>query len=101
MKRTYSLTQTHRPIWSARCKSGFQFGPVDYAGRPTGKMRNCNRSCARGQLLCSDCLTAEVMPAAFRQTWQAKLQAAIERRRMARLLTQAERNLATFAEVAR
>jgi hypothetical protein len=40
-----------RPIWSARCKSGFTFD-----GKP------CRRPCSRGELLCADCATAVVVP---------------------------------------
>ena len=41
----------HRPpVWSARCKSGYQFHG-----------RTCNRPASRGELLCSECATAQVI----------------------------------------
>lgn len=43
-------TTARRPKWTARCKSGYQInGHV------------CKRLCSRGQLLCSDCATAQVV----------------------------------------
>lgn len=42
--------QRSRGQWAARCKSGYQFGG-----------HTCNRFCKRGELLCSDCSTAEVV----------------------------------------
>jgi hypothetical protein len=42
--------------WTARCKSGYQF---QRQGR--GKWRSCQRFCSRGELLCSECATAEVV----------------------------------------
>lgn len=41
--------------WTARCKSGFTFNG-----------RACRRACSRGELLCADCATAEVIPASPR-----------------------------------
>jgi hypothetical protein len=43
---------TRRPTWTARCKSGYTF-----AGR------SCNRSTARGELICSECMAAVAQPA--------------------------------------
>ena len=44
----------NRQPWTARCKSGYLF--------ETGAPR-CNRPAPRGMLLCSECLSAEVVPA--------------------------------------
>lgn len=44
-------------IWTARCKSGYQFRSAR-----TGKLATCNKVCSRGQLLCSDCHSAVVVP---------------------------------------
>jgi hypothetical protein len=58
-------TKTNSRIWDARCKSGYEF--------PTGKLtrflrrpiyRTCNRSTARGALLCTECHSAIVITAA-------------------------------------
>ena len=48
------------PVWTARCKSEYQF-------RVAGKYQTCNRSCARGELICSECATAETVPSSRRE----------------------------------
>jgi hypothetical protein len=45
------MTKTTRVIWTARCKSGYEFnGHV------------CQQVTRRGALLCDECLSAEVIP---------------------------------------
>lgn len=40
-----------KALWTARCKSGYTFN-----GKP------CSHFTPRGVLICSDCLTAQVVP---------------------------------------
>ena len=50
-------------IWDARCKSGYEFPTgkrTRFLGRPI--YRTCNRSTARGELLCTECASAVVIP---------------------------------------
>ena len=45
------------PVWTARCKSGYQFR------NRQGKWRSCSRFTGRGEILCTECARAEVVPA--------------------------------------
>jgi len=50
-----TTAKTNTPVWIARCKSGHElYRPADR------KYHACKRLCSRGELLCSDCATAEV-----------------------------------------
>jgi hypothetical protein len=55
--RTVTARKAQRsyPVWTARCKSGYQFTGKD------GKYHTCNRSASRGELLCSECASAQVV----------------------------------------
>jgi len=45
-------------MWTARCKSDYQFG-----------RHTCRKTCRRGMLMCDDCLSAEVIPAPVVRSW--------------------------------
>jgi hypothetical protein len=55
------MTKTTRVIWTARCKSGYEFnGHV------------CQQVTRRGALLCDDCLSAVVLPTVYRPSLLAR-----------------------------
>jgi hypothetical protein len=59
-----TVTRTARrgemPIWTARCKSGYTFPRKSDSGKVAYMV--CKRVCARGELLCAECASAQVVP---------------------------------------
>jgi hypothetical protein len=52
---------TASPVWTARCKSGFEFPRVvkGWLGRRKVAYKPCQRVAGRGMLMCADCLAGE------------------------------------------
>jgi hypothetical protein len=60
------MTKTNRVLWTARCKSGYEFnGHV------------CQQVTRRGALLCDSCLSAEIIPSAHRASLLVRAMSAV------------------------
>jgi len=77
-----------KAIWTARCKSGFEYRRSD------GKLHVCNKACGRGQLLCADCHDADVVP-----YWEDDWELGMERGMLAGVLVAVMAYAAAFAGV--
>lgn len=80
---------TTKRVWTARCKSGYQYLVAGTAGTAgaSGKLvyRECRRAAGRGHILCSECASAEVVPQLVlvpvkrrvRVTWRERVAVAV------------------------